>query len=160
MPLCLEKKLTLSGKVLTFPCELVSFEPGFGILRYVVDREYTISGIRLMPGEVTCALYWQDRPYTLYTWRLPRGGGALYYFNIADSISLQPREFVWRDLALDILIDARGDAHVLDEDEVPAGLDADVARYIQRARDHILLHFRDIIREAEMLLAPCSTAGK
>jgi hypothetical protein len=159
MSLCLEKKLTLAGKVHTFPCELVSFEPGFGILRYVVDREYLIGDTRLLPGDVTCAFYWQDRPYTLYTWRLLRDGSTLYYFNIADSVSLHPREFIWRDLVLDILIDAQGSAHVLDEDELPEDLDADVARYIQRAKDHILLHFRDIIREAEVLLVPCSTAG-
>jgi hypothetical protein len=159
MPLCLEKKIALSGRVHMFPCELVRFEPGFGILKYIVEREYRINGVQLLPGDMTCALYWQERPYTLYTWRLRRVGTTLYYFNIADSISLHPHEFIWRDLALDILIDAQGTAHVLDEDEIPGDLDADIARYIRRAKDHILRHFRDILEETNKLLPPCSTAG-
>ena len=155
MPHCLEKKLTLSGEVQTFSCELVHLEPGFGMLRYVIDREYHINGIRLLPGDVTCALYWTDRPYTLYVWRLGRERRPLYYFNIADSVLLSPAEFAWRDLAVDILIDTQGTAHVLDEHELPEDLDKALARYIKHATEHVLGDYRNIVREADALIPRC-----
>jgi len=155
MPHCLEKKLTLSGKIQTFFCELVHLEPGFGMLRYVIDREYDIKGIRLLPGDVTCALYWTNRPYTLYVWRLRRERGPLYYFNIADSVSLSPAEFIWRDLTIDILIDAQGTPHVLDEHELPPDLDDGPARYIRQATEHILAGYREISQEAVSLIQRC-----
>lgn len=149
---CIEKKLTLSGEVRPFSCERIHLDNGFGILKYVIDREYGIKGVRLLPGDVTCALYWEDRSYTLYVWHLKRDGSTLYYFNIADSISLQPHEFIWRDLAVDVLVDGQGKTHVLDEDELLADLSAGLAEYIQKAKDHILAHFRDIIKEADQLI--------
>jgi hypothetical protein len=76
-----------------------------------------------------------------------------YYFNIADAVSLRAEEFVWRDLDVDILVGPKGTVHVLDEHELPSDLPSDLARYIEDARDHILAHFRDIIREADALLA-------
>ncbi len=152
MILCIEKKLTLSGEVRTFSCELIHLDNGFGILKYVIDREYGVKGVRLLPGDMTCALYWEDRPYTLYVWHLKRDGSTSHYFNIADSISLRPHEFIWRDLAVDVLVDGQGKAHVLDEDELPADLSAGLAEYIQKAKDHILAYFRDIIKEADQLI--------
>ena len=147
MPPCIEKKLTLSGEIHTFSCELVRFEPGFGMLRYVIDREYDIHGVKLASGDETLALYWEDRPYTLYVWRKQTVQDIAYYFNIADRISLTPKEFVWRDLAVDILVDDRG-VHVLDEDELPPGLDAGLLRSIRKAQAHILANLPRIIKEA------------
>jgi Protein of unknown function (DUF402) len=152
MPLCVEKKFTLSGPVQEFPCELILLRQGFGVLRHVIDRAYDINGTRLQPGDVTCALYWEDRPYTLYVWHLKRAGGTLYYFNIADSISLRPAEFCWRDLTLDILIDVRGCATLLDRHELPPNLDAGLAGSIRAAADHVMMHYRDIIQEVNGLL--------
>lgn len=152
MSFCLEKKILLSGEVRTFSCELVHFEKGFGILKYVIDAEYDIKGIQLRPGDVTCALYWEDRPYTLYIWHRDSDKDAIHYFNIADRITLSPGEFSWRDLSVDILIDAAGRPHVLDEDELPAGLGPELTGYIQRAKDYLLIHFRDEIREANELI--------
>ncbi len=68
MHACLEKKLTLAGKIETYSCDLVSLRNGIGILRYVIDREYDVAGFRLAPGDVTLAVYWENRPYTLYVW--------------------------------------------------------------------------------------------
>jgi hypothetical protein len=156
MPPCIEKKLTLSGAVQEFSCEQVLFREGFGVLRYVIDRDYDINGTRLQPGDVTCALYWEDRPYTLYVWHLDREPGMLYYFNIADAVSLRPHEFAWRDLTLDIAVDGQGNASILDDHELPADLDEDLARYIRNAADHILAHYRDIIKEAdEIIMRSC-----
>jgi hypothetical protein len=104
MSLCIETKRTLSGETKTYRCELLHFGSGFGVLRYVIDREYDVYGVELAPGDKTIALYWEDRPYTLYIWRRRTAKTPVYYFNIADRISLTPQEFIWRDLVVDILI--------------------------------------------------------
>lgn len=149
---CLEKKLTLSGDVQTYSCELVSLRDGVGILRYVIDREYDVAGYRLAPGDVTLAVYWEGRPYTLYVWFRKGRRDRAWYFNIADSVALAPREFTWRDLAVDILVDGSGGVQVLDEHELPPDLEPDLAGYIAAARDHVLAHCGDILKEAEGLL--------
>lgn len=148
MTTCLEIKHTLFGDSKTYSCELLQYEPGFGMLRYVVDREHDISGHRLLPGDVTHALYWEDRPYTLYVWDPRSKGGRLSYFNIADSVSLQPEEFVWRDLAIDVLIDAAGRIDILDERELPPDLPQELRVYIGAAVDLVVGQHQKIIREA------------
>ena len=148
MTLCREIKHTLSGPSQTYACELLEHEPGFGMLRYVVDREYGISGHRLLPGDVTHALYWEDRPYTLYVWDLGSRGGRLFYFNIADSISLGREEFVWRDLAVDVLIDDAGGVDILDTHELPPDVAPELRVYIEEAVDLVVKRHREIIREA------------
>jgi predicted RNA-binding protein associated with RNAse of E/G family len=144
--LCLEKKLTLAGRTQTYSCELRHYEAGFGILRYVIDREYDIAGLLLAPGDETIALYWEDRPYTLYIWRRKSSPQPVYYFNIADQISLSRREFVWRDLVVDILVDERG-IHVLDEHELPADIEPELAHSIQAAKTLVMCNHRAIIEE-------------
>ena len=148
MTLCREIKHTLSGATQTYACELLEYEPGFGMLRYVVDREYVINGRRLLPGDVTHALYWEDRPYTLYAWDLGGRGGRLFYFNIADSITLGREEFVWRDLSIDVLIDAAGGIDILDKHELPPDVAPELRRYIDEAVALVVRRHGEIIREA------------
>jgi len=147
MPSCVEIKLTLTDEIQTYTCELLHFEPGFGILRYIIDREYNITGLKLAPGDETIALYWENRPYTLYLWHLKAGGHA-YYFNIADRVSLSPGEFRWRDLTVDILVDPQGSVHVLDEHELPLNLSAGLAGSIREAKALILDSLPAIMHEA------------
>ncbi len=160
MTACLERKQTLSGKEQIFACDLVRYEPGFGILRHVIDREYDIGGTGLLPGDVTWGLFWEDRPYTLYIWNLEREGGRIHYFNVADSVTLSPEEFVWRDLAVDVLIDAAGDVQILDEHELPPGLSPDLSEYIARTKQHILSRFREILVETAGLVPLTLLAGQ
>ncbi len=152
MAACIEKKLTLSGATLLFQCELLQLAPGRGVLRYVLDREYRVAGIQLFPGDITYALYWTDRPYTLYIWQT-RSHGRVYYFNIADSVSLAPDMFTWRDLAVDILIDDKSAPLVLDEDELPEDCSPDLTAYVRAAAHLVLSGYDAVIREAESLLA-------
>ena len=147
MPLCLEKKHTLSGEVQTYTCELVRLDEGFGILRYVIDRDFTVAGISIMPGDVTYAFYWTDRPYTLYTWDPDGKDRIVYYFNIADAVVLSRNEFSWRDLVLDVLVDGSGEKHVLDEDEIPPALEPGLRNYIEASRMTVLASSDDIINE-------------
>ncbi len=151
MPPCIEIKQTLENRTAKFTCDLVRLDAGAGVLRHVIDRTYTVGSITLLPGQVTWAFFWQDRPYTLYAWQLP--DGWVHYFNIADSISLRPDEFRWRDLAVDILVDQAGVAQVLDEHELPQDLPAGLRRYIRDATSRVLADFRAIIEEAESLIA-------
>jgi hypothetical protein len=151
MTVCIEKKLTLSGAIEVFECKLLHVDNGFGALKYVIDREYTVNGITLHPGDITYALYWNTRPYTLYIWHT-NGKQIHYYFNIADNISIQPKEIAWRDLSIDILIDADGNVHVLDEDELPLGLPAGLVGYIQSAKAHVLDHYKQIVFEVRSIL--------
>lgn len=150
MPFCLETKLTLSGEIQTYSCELLHYEAGFGVLRYVIDREYDVHGVKLSPRDETIALYWEDRPYTLYIWRRKSMSGPVHYFNIADRISLSPQEFVWRDLAVDVLVDERG-VHVLDVNELPSGIDPSLLLFIRSATAQILADHQAIIRTADAL---------
>lgn len=152
MSICHERKLTLSGETKTYRCELISLEQGVGILRYVIEQEYDVAGFRLSPGDETLAIYWEDRPYTLYVWFRKRQGDRAHYFNIADSVLLRPEEFIWRDLSVDLLVDPAGTIRVLDEHELPQDLDGDVLAYIRQAQRHLLAHFRTIIEEADLLM--------
>jgi predicted RNA-binding protein associated with RNAse of E/G family len=145
---CIETKRTLSGETKTYHCELLHYETGFGVLRYVIDREYNVRGVKLVPGDETIALYWEGRPYTLYVWHRKGSPQPVYYFNIADRVSLSRQEFVWRDLAVDILVDDRG-LHVLDEHELPADLEPQLARSIQEAASFVKSNHRAIILEAD-----------
>jgi hypothetical protein len=156
MSICIEKKLTLSGKVYLFECDLLLLNSDLGVLKYVIDREYAVDGIKLQPGDVTHALYWIDRPYTLYIWHLERDR-VVHYFNIADRISLQPREFLWRDLVVDIVIDDGRYVRVLDEDELPDNLDPELSRYIQYAKASIMREYASIIHEATVILSTLPT---
>ena len=149
---CIEKKSLLSGAVHQYSCELIALTIPFGMLRYTIEQEYTVGSIRLSPGDITYALYWTDRPYTLYVWHLKGATKIVYYFNIADRISLGPDEFLWRDLVVDILIDSEGTIHVLDEDEIPPDLLAELLQHIERVKAHLLSHYREIIDEATVLL--------
>jgi predicted RNA-binding protein associated with RNAse of E/G family len=152
MTACIEKKLTLSGAAQVFECELLRLDASFGMLKYVIDREYTISNVTLRPGDTTYALYWRDRPYTVYIWKVSKKQ-FIYYFNIADSISLHSNEIMWRDLSIDILVDADSTVHVLDEDELPSGLPVGLVGYIQSAKGLILHHYQDIMLEVNSILS-------
>jgi hypothetical protein len=148
-----EKKILLTGEVQTFLCELLHLDDSVGVLRYVVNRSYEISGIKLLPVDITIALYWIDRPYTLYIWRLNQGKDTVYYFNIADRISLQPQEFIWRDLVVDVLVDTQKNVYVLDENELPVDLGQELARYIQSAIALLVREHRRVIHEADAIVS-------
>jgi protein associated with RNAse G/E len=153
VPICIEKKLTLSGKEKLFECELVHVNKNFGMLKYVIQRNNDIDGLKISPGDITYGLYWTDRPYTLYVWIVNQGKDRAYYFNVADRVSLQPNEFIWRDLTIDILIDPDLRVHLLDEHELPADLHPDLSNYIQSTKNLVLHRHREIMQEADSVIA-------
>jgi predicted RNA-binding protein associated with RNAse of E/G family len=151
--ICRERKRYLSGAEVTFECELVALEGRRGILKYVIDRTWQVAGLTLEPGVVTYGFYWLQRPYNLYWWQDAKGEALGYYFNLADSVSLSPQEFVWRDLAVDILVLPDGQVSVLDEAEVPAELDEELRVTIDAGKNTILQKHQAIIAEAKLMLA-------
>jgi len=150
---CVEKKILLSGAVHTYTCDLLRYSQGFGILKYVIDRDYQVGSALLRPGDITYALYWETRPYTLYTWHLQRSRTVLYYFNVADRISLSPNEFTWRDLVVDILVDENNSLQVLDQEEIPEAIPPDLLKYIHDAVALIKTAYPEIVRESKDLLS-------
>jgi uncharacterized protein len=135
---CLEIKRKLDGTEQRFACELVALQPPVAVLRYLVDREWRVSDIRLSPGCVTYAVYWTDRPYNVYWWVDAQGESLGYYFNVADSVRLTAELVQWRDLSLDVLVHNDGTAEVLDEHELPPDLDDRLRRYIVKAKNEVL----------------------
>lgn len=152
MTACLERKRYLSGAEVTFECELVALEDRFGILRYVIDQQWNVEGLTLRPGTVTYAFYWTDRPYNLYWWLDEDGQTLGCYFNVADLVSLSEREFVWRDLVVDILVLPTGQVHVIDENEVPDGLDEELRAYIDAGKRQVLRNHPIIVEAAAAIL--------
>lgn len=152
MKKCIERKRYLSGAEVVFECELVALEDRFGVLKYVLQQGWQVHGLTLRPGTLTYAFYWTDRPYNLYWWMDPDGGAVGYYFNLADSVALSPREFVWRDLVIDLLALPGGEILLIDEEELPDGLEPGLQAYIQAGKGLVLRDYRAIIAEAAALL--------
>jgi len=148
---CLEIKNLLAGGKRIFECELVYTDYQFGILKYVLDKSYTVSNLKLPKGAITYAFYWVDRPYTLYKWYNGRKNLA-NYFNIADRITLSDNKFEWRDLTVDILISPKGIVEVLDEDEISDDTDLEIKEYIYQNKEYILRKYSQIILETDKIL--------
>ncbi|MCK4716639.1 MAG: DUF402 domain-containing protein [Candidatus Marinimicrobia bacterium] len=148
---CLEIKHILAGEKRIFECELIYTDYKFGILKYVLEKSYTVSNLLLPKGTITYAFYWVDRPYTLYKWYDGRKNLA-NYFNIADRITLLVNKFEWRDLIVDILISPKGIVEVLDEDEIPEGIDLEIKKYIYQNKEYILREYPQIILETDQIL--------
>ena len=153
---CRERKRYLSGKTAVFECELMHLESDFGILRYILDRQAEVGPVVLHPGDVTYAFYWPRRPYNLYWWQHPDGSTIAHYFNLADRVALSAEQFSWRDLVVDILALPDGRVHVLDEEELPSGIDDVLKRYIREAKKQVLDNHACISAEAARLLAASS----
>ncbi len=164
---CTERKIRLSGEVVTYQCDLLALEIDHGILRFVTSERRVIASATLEPGTFTFAVYWPERNYNLYYWTYredpPLDGEAGepsrlrpvgYYFNIVDSVSLSPLQFAYRDLVVDIFVTPEGEPSVLDEDELPADTDASLLSFIEAIKRQVLRDYREIIAEVDRLLAP------
>lgn len=153
MKICKERKRYVSGAEVVFECELVALEDRFGILKYVIDRHWTVQGLKLGPGTITYAFYWMDRLYNLYWWLDENGKTIGYYFNVADSLSLSAREFIWRDLIVDVLVFPNGQVQVVDEDEVPDAADEGLKSHIESGKRQVLQNYRAVIEEVNRILS-------
>jgi len=147
----LEKKHLLNGNIRVFECELIHNNQSVGILKYILEKQYNVSGLILPQSSITYAFYWIDRPYTLYRW-YHDSKNIGNYFNIADQIVLNDSEFEWRDIVVDVLYRSDDLPIILDEDELPKDIPTDLLEYIHSAKCHIFENYQDIITETDQLL--------
>lgn len=132
-----EVKHKLMGERLQFPCEACLVEPPErAVLRYVVQRGWSNVDppIQVPQGTLSYAYYWRDRNYNVYHWLHPDGQTIGFYFNLARHTSIHPWGVEWHDLEVDVWVDAEGQTAMLDEDAVPATVDADLHHLIDAGK--------------------------
>ena len=164
---CTERKIRLSGEVVTYRCELLALEIDYGILKFVTSEWRIVASATLEPGTYTFAVYWPGRNYNLYYWTFPEDPPIEgeeseptplrpvgYYFNIVDSVSLSPLQFAYRDLVVDIFVTPEGELSVLDEEELPADTDESLRAFIEAIKRQVMRDYREIIEEVDLMLAP------
>jgi predicted RNA-binding protein associated with RNAse of E/G family len=130
-----EIKRTLDAKVVEYPAEPLLLEPGVrAVLLYRIDEAEVVAGGRmtLAPGTLSVGYFWRDRPYNVYHW-LYDGKTLIDYINIGRFVSLSDEALVWDDYAVDILAYPDGSVEVIDEDEIPANVDAYTREFIRQA---------------------------
>jgi len=132
-----EIKTTLAGERKEFDCELLNHNPGEVVVIYRMPRDMQLEDVLLPKASVSFGYFWQDRSYNVYHWVDLRRNTLALYFNIADNTRISPRVVEWRDLTVDVFITPDGRCRVLDEDELPADIDAELLAYINRARDEL-----------------------
>jgi uncharacterized protein len=144
-----EVKITLSGKVDRFVCDVASRTADEVVVLYRLPGATEVHGVSLPAGTLTVAYFWTERPFNLYHWVAPDGRTLAHYFNVGDVTRLSSTFLEWHDLAVDVLATPDGRVRVLDEDELPPDLDSAVRRHVEAARDRILGDLPALIREAD-----------
>lgn len=145
----LEVKHTLDGRCKEFPCDLCLRADRRAILLYRLKGDVVLGGVSMPAGTLTLGHFWQDRPFNVYHWIWPDGETAAYYFNLADSTSIDPQRLEWRDLTVDVMLTPDGKFRVLDEDELPDELDGHLRATIDSTLAYLLAHGRKVAEEVE-----------
>ncbi len=137
-----------------FLCELALREPGHIAIVYHAESAGRIADIEIAPGSTTIAHYWQGGGYVL--WRMFSADKRLIgtLFHICANTDIQQAAVSYDDLILDIWISPRGEARVLDEDELSeaaqAGLvTAEELRWIDSQRKRVLSEYPSIIENVK-----------
>ena len=145
----IERKTRLDGTTAEFACQGLLLEPGRrAVLRYVVDREWTVGSVLVPAGAVTAAHYWIDRSYNVYHW-LHRGRTLGHYFNVGITDVIDEAQVAWRDLTVDVLVLPGGAMEILDEEDLPADLAPELRVTIARALEQIVTDPRRLVAEIE-----------
>jgi len=134
----LEIKRTLAGAEKRFDCTLLAGDGDHAVVLWIAPGPMHVRGIDLPAGTVSFGHFWASRHYNAYHWLDARRDTVGFYFNICDRVSIRPDVIEWRDLVIDILATPAGRLDVLDEDELPAQLDADVAAQARVALNRML----------------------
>ena len=133
----LEIKETLAGQRKEFACERIVVNADEAVVLYRIQREGRVEDLVLPSGTLSFGYFWTEKFYNVYHWITPNGETLGLYFNISDSTRITAEQIYWRDLTVDVLM-TPGRCRVLDEDELPADLDAELLRRIENARDEVL----------------------
>jgi hypothetical protein len=145
----LEIKETLAGARQTFPCRVLARRAGEVVVLFVLPADRTVDGLALPAGTVTFGYFWEARPYNVYHWMTPEGATIAFYVNLADRTRIDETTLAFRDLAVDVLLPPAEPPRVLDEDELPPGLDPALRAEIDAARQLVLSNARDLCREVD-----------
>ena len=144
-----ERKTRLDGTTVEYACQAVLVEPpARAVLRYVLDRAWTVGSLALRPGLVTIGHYWADRPYYAYHW-VDGGRTVGLYFSIADRMRIARDAVQYRDLVVDVLLEPSGAVEILDEDELPPDLEPAARKTIADALEALITNGRRLAAEIE-----------
>ncbi len=132
-----EIKTTLAGEEKRFDCELLARDESETVVVYRMPREVELEDVRLPENSISLGYFWAHKPFNAYHWLDDDGRTLALYFNISDGTRLGASEIAWRDLAVDVLITPDLRCRVLDEDELPADLDAELRAHIDAAREQL-----------------------
>jgi protein associated with RNAse G/E len=144
-----EVKRRLDGSEARFACDTVLVEPGRrAVIRYVLDRSWSVPGVSLRPGMETYGHFWIERPFNAYHW-LDGERTIAVYFNVGVVDEIAYERVVWRDYVIDILALPDGTVRVLDEDELPSNAPAQVRWVVATTRDELVRNIGNRVREVE-----------
>jgi uncharacterized protein len=149
LPVVVEIKRTLAGREKRFDCRLISGDQSQAVVLWVASEPMHVHGIDLPAGTLSLGYFWTDRHYNVYHW-LDRSGRTVgFYFNICDRTRIDGQSIEWRDLVVDVLSTPAGRLEVLDEDELPADLDAETMTHIEAGKRAVLASPAALIAELE-----------
>jgi len=143
---CLEIKKLYNGLERQFLCDLLYLENSFGILQFILEKDYFIDNLLLPKGSISLGFFWKNRSYNVYQW-FHNEELIATYFNISDSTELSREKFIWRDLILDVLIPVNSIYRILDQEELKAIHDKEILTYITKAKNQIIQDHEQIIIE-------------
>ncbi len=152
-----EVKRHIDGRVERHDLRLVLRRPHLVVALYTFTRGLRTDGFTFPRGSYTYGFFWKRRPYVMYRMLDPQGQLVANRFDVVEDVHLGEREVSYRDLLLDIWIDASGVVQIADEDDVAdarrvgALSNAQLSR-IERTRDLLLRRHRIIAIWAERLL--------
>jgi predicted RNA-binding protein associated with RNAse of E/G family len=149
LPTIIEVKHTLAGAEKRFQCRLLSQSATHLAVLWVAPAPMHVHGVDLPAGTVSIGHFWTDRSYNVYHWLRSDRATVGYYFNIADRTSWTADRLDWRDLVVDVLALPGGRLDVLDEDELPAALDAEARAHIQAGKAALLNATASVLAEVE-----------
>jgi predicted RNA-binding protein associated with RNAse of E/G family len=152
-----EVKRKLDGSLLSFDCTPILIESNRAIISHIWHRTTRyIDGPAYLPAEEihTKAFFWTERDYVLYKLSSPSGFLYGYRIDAAEGILITQGTISWQDLILDFWISPKFDFHVLDEDELQAGIKNKLItpEQVQRVRlteAHLRDNFLGLIKEIE-----------
>ena len=120
------------------------------MVRSVSDRDRAIEGTELVlrAGTVTIGHFWVDRPYNVYHWRDGERTIALYV-STADGTTIEDQLIAYTDLVVDVLVRPFGAIEILDEDELPPGLEPRHRLAIAKALETCVTEPKRLVNEIE-----------
>ncbi len=165
LPAILEVKRTLAGVEKRFECRVLARSATHLAVLWIAPAAMHVHGVDLPAGTVSIGHFWTDRPYNVYHWLRADRATVGYYFNLADHTSWTADRLDWRDLALDVLATPAGRLDLLDEDELPADLDAETRAHVDAGKAALLGAPAAVLAEVEaasralLPLVPFAFAG-